>query len=69
MKNKNKQSGFIDLILMIVAGLIAMRFYGVTFSDLTDWLKNLNADKMIGWFKDLMDWVKALLASVGGPSL
>ena len=69
MKNKNKQSGFIDLILMIVAGLIAMRFYGVTFSDLTDWLKNLNADKMIGWFKDLMDWIKALLASVGGPSL
>jgi NhaP-type Na+/H+ or K+/H+ antiporter len=69
MKNKNKQSGFIDLILIIVAGLIAMRFYGVTFSDLTDWLKNLNADKMIGWFKDLMDWIKALLASVGGPSL
>lgn len=69
MKNKNNQSGFIDLVLMIVAGLIAMKHFGLTFSDITDWLKTITADQIVGWFKDLVEWVKGLLASVGGPNL
>ncbi len=74
MNTKNKfkkfspQGGFIDMIFIIIAGLVAMRFYGVTFADLTDWLKNLNSDQIVGWFKAIMDWIKNLLESVGGPS-
>ncbi len=73
MNTKNKfkkfsQSGFIDLILMIVAGLLLMRYYNFTTSDLVDWFQSLSVDKVIGWFKDLVDWVKVMLDSIGKPT-
>lgn len=62
---KSSQSGFIDLILIIVAGLLLMRYYNFTTSDLVDWFQSLSVDKVIGWFKDLVDWVKTILDSIG----
>jgi len=64
MLNKNKQSGFINLIIIIVVGLLLMRHYGVSLSDAIDWLKNISLEQIIGWFKDLVDWCKRLLNSI-----
>lgn len=65
---KSSKSGFIDLILMIVAGLLLMRYYNFTTSDLMDWFQSLSVDKVIGWLKDLVDWCKSMLDSIGKPN-
>ena len=64
IKNKSNQSGFIDLILMIVAGLLLMRHYNMTASDVIEWVKSISLDDVMAWLKDFIDWCKALLDSV-----
>jgi len=43
MKNnlKNKQGGFIGIIIMIVIVLLIMKYYGLTLTGLWNWLWNL----------------------------
>jgi hypothetical protein len=44
MKNiqiKNKQGGFLELIIVIIIGLLLMQYYGITFTSIFDWLSNL----------------------------
>ena len=64
LRNKSNQSGFIDLILMIVAGLLLMRHYNMTASDVIEWVKSISLDDVMAWLKDFIDWCKALLDSV-----
>ena len=64
IKNKSNQSGFIDLILMIVAGLLLMRHYNMTASDVIEWVKSISLDDVMAWLKDFVEWCKDLLDSV-----
>lgn len=42
MKNiKNEQGGFLQLILLVVVVLFLMKYFGVSFSDVYNWLKDL----------------------------
>lgn len=38
---KNEQSGFIKLIIFIIVALFLMKYFGVSVSDIIDWIKNL----------------------------
>lgn len=38
---KNKQEGFIELIIVVIIALILMRYYGITFTGVWYWLKDL----------------------------
>ena len=64
LRNKSNQSGFIDLILMIVAGLLLMRHYNMTASDVIEWVKSISLDDVMAWLKDFVEWCKDLLDSV-----
>ncbi|MEK9181891.1 MAG: hypothetical protein AAB786_02610 [Patescibacteria group bacterium] len=39
MKNKNKQSGFLQIIILIIIVLFIMKFSGVTISNAVNWFK------------------------------
>lgn len=45
MKNfknsKNQQGGFIELIIVIIIVFLLMRYFGLTFTGIIDWLYNL----------------------------
>jgi len=67
MQNKKlNQGGFIQLIVLIVLGLLAMRYYHLTLDDVIKWIKSLNADKIVGMIKDLVDWCANLLKAFWG---
>jgi len=38
---KNKQSGFLNIIIAIIIIFLIMRYFGLTITGLIDWLKNL----------------------------
>lgn len=38
---KNKQRGFIELIIVIVIALLLMNYYGLTFRGIFEWFKGL----------------------------
>lgn len=38
---KNKQEGFIELIIVVIIALILMRYYGITFTGVWYWLRDL----------------------------
>lgn len=69
MQNKKlNQGGFIQLIVLIVLGLLAMRYYHLTLDDIIRWIKSLNADKIVGMIKDLVDWCANLLKAFWGEN-
>jgi len=36
-ENKNKEGGFIELIVLIIIVLLIMKYYGITVSGVVDW--------------------------------
>ncbi|MBP6866589.1 MAG: hypothetical protein KBC12_03560 [Candidatus Pacebacteria bacterium] len=38
---KNKQGGFLEVIISIVIFLLIMRYYGLTFTGVWAWIENL----------------------------
>jgi hypothetical protein len=38
---KNKQGGFLDIIIAVVIILLVMRYFGLTFTAIFDWLREL----------------------------
>ncbi len=38
---KNQQGGFLELIVVIVIVLLVMKYYGLTFTGIWNWLQNL----------------------------
>ena len=40
-KIKNKQGGFLQIILIIIITLIVMKYLGITVSGVLNWLANL----------------------------
>ncbi len=61
---KNKNSGFIQLIILIVIVLLTMRHYHVTVDSVVNWFKSLDAEKVIALIKDFVKWCADLLNSV-----
>lgn len=43
MKNeiKNKKSGFIELIVIVIVILLIMSYYGITLSGIVNWVESL----------------------------
>ncbi|KKR62653.1 hypothetical protein A2643_03840 [Candidatus Nomurabacteria bacterium RIFCSPHIGHO2_01_FULL_39_220] len=62
-KIKNKQSGFLKIIIIIVVALLLMRYFGITFSGILDYF-HLTWIDVIGWLKKALDWFKDLFNSV-----
>ncbi len=63
-KNKSKESGFVNLIILIVVALLLARHYHLSIDDVVEWFKSLSVDKVMAWFKDFAIWCTALLDSV-----
>lgn len=60
---KNRESGFIKLIILIVVALLLMRYFNLTISGVMDYF-NLSWSDIIGYFKTALDWLKELFNSV-----
>ena len=58
-----KEQGFIQLIVVIIVGLLLMRYFGLTFSGIMDYFGVTVAD-LSNWLKKGMEWFKELFASV-----
>jgi len=43
---KNKQKGFIQLIILIIVALIALKYFGLTVGEVIDWIKTF-LDKIL----------------------
>jgi len=41
---KNKQGGFLQLIILVLIALFIMKYYGVTISGVVDWFSNTFQD-------------------------
>ncbi len=56
---KSKKSGFLQIIILIIIALVIMRYLGITFSGVVDWLANLlkyfglTFSGIFNWFIDL----------------
>ncbi|OGI67498.1 hypothetical protein A3A05_01540 [Candidatus Nomurabacteria bacterium RIFCSPLOWO2_01_FULL_41_12] len=55
---KNKQGGFLKLIILIVIAVLLLRYFGITGTEAIDWVKSLSITR-------ILDWIKELLNSVG----
>jgi len=58
LKNKNKrerytQCGFLQIIIVIVVALFAMKFFGITFSEVFDWFSSF-LRWFIYFFRDIL---------------
>ena len=57
LKNKNKreytQGGFLQIIIVIVVALFAMKFFGITFSEVFDWFSSF-LRWFIYFFRDIL---------------
>lgn len=57
IKIKNKKSGFLQLIIIIIVALLLLRYFGLTISGILAYF-NLSVSGIINWFKDLFGSVK-----------
>ncbi len=62
---KNKQGGFIDIIIVIVIVLILMRYFNITITGMIDWLDTTPVpDMAIGWLYGASEWLKNLVNGI-----
>ncbi len=38
-KYENREGGFVELIVLILVGLLVMKYYGITISEAVNWFK------------------------------
>jgi len=48
---KNKQNGFLKIIIIIVIALVLLNYYHISVYDAIDWLKSLSLSKIIDGLK------------------
>ena len=53
---KNKEGGFLQIIIIIIIALAIMRYYNVTVFTVFDWVKGLS-------FSEVIDWIASLFRS------
>ncbi|MDD5721327.1 MAG: hypothetical protein PHT16_02690 [Candidatus Pacebacteria bacterium] len=65
MKNisKNKQGGFLQIIILLIIVLLLMNYFHLTVSDILNYF-NLTWAEIINWLKGAFDWFKSLFQSV-----
>ena len=60
---KRRKSGFLQLITLIIIALVIMRYLGITFSGVVNWLADLL--KYFGLtFSGIFNWFNDLIKSV-----
>ena len=60
---KNKEGGFLKLIIVIIVALLLMKYFNITFTEILNYF-NLTLTEIIGWLKQALNWFKALFNSV-----
>jgi len=60
---KNKQKGFLQIIILIVIALLLMNYFHLTVSGVLNYF-NLTWAEIINWLKGALDWFKSLFQSV-----
>ena len=65
MKNqiKNREGGFLQLIIFIVVVLLIMKYFNLTFSGVLAYFHLTWAD-VTNWFTQAINWFKDLFSSV-----
>jgi len=54
---KNKEGGFLQLIILIIITLLVMQYFGLTITGILQYF-NLSLEGILNWFKDLFNSVK-----------
>ena len=60
---KNKEGGFIKLIIFVIVMLLLMKYFNITITGILAYF-HLTWPEIIGWFKASLDWFKNLFNSV-----
>lgn len=60
---KNKEGGFIKLIIVIIVALLLMRHFGFTITGILNYF-NLTWAEIMGWLASALNWFKDLFNSV-----
>ena len=60
---KNKNGGFLHIIVTIVVVLLLMRYFGITISGILAYF-HLSIPEVVGWFKTTWQWFFYLFNSV-----
>lgn len=60
---KNKEGGFLKLIIFIIVVLLLMRYFNITITGILAYF-HITWPEIIGWFKQALDWFKDLFNSV-----
>ncbi|MEK7113790.1 MAG: hypothetical protein AAB873_03115 [Patescibacteria group bacterium] len=47
---KNNQKGIVQLIILVIVALIALKYFGLSLSEVIDWIKNF-LDKILTFLK------------------
>ncbi|MES3031919.1 MAG: hypothetical protein V4699_01605 [Patescibacteria group bacterium] len=60
---KNREGGFIKLIIVVVVALLLMKYFGLTISGILEYF-HLTWPEIISWFNQALNWFKDLFNSV-----
>ena len=65
MKNiiKNKEGGFLKLIIVIIVAHLLMRYFHITITGILTYF-HLTWPEIIGWLNQALNWFKDLFNSV-----
>lgn len=65
MKNitKNKEGGFIQLIIIIIIALLLMRYFNLTITGILNYFQ-ISWNDIGNWFNQAINWFKDLVVSV-----
>lgn len=56
MKNilkRNKEGGFFEIIIIVIIGLLLMKYFGITVSTVINWVENF-VQWFMTFFKDIL---------------
>jgi nitric oxide reductase large subunit len=53
LKNKNKQAGFFEIIVVVIIALLLMKYFGITVSTVVAWVK-VSLAWFLVFFKDIL---------------
>jgi len=63
INGKNNGGGILQIIVLVIAVLLLMRYFGLTISGILDYF-NLTWAEILSWLKKFLDWLKNLFNSV-----
>ncbi len=60
---KNKERGFLKLIIIVIVALLLMKYFNITFTEILNYF-HLTWNEIIGWLKQALNWFKDLFNGV-----